>query len=89
MPLDVLAKKAGLWSGHNEVRFVTGILWGIFGTAAALNSFVLIWERVNRAPATNGGLEDRATVRSAEVQSSYEHIDSSERRVRLGMGERA
>ena len=89
MPLDVFAAVIGLWTGHNGVRFVTGTLWGIFGTAAALNSFVLIWERLNRAPAIDGGLDDRTEFRSAEVQSSYEHIDSSEHRVRLGMGERA
>jgi uncharacterized membrane protein len=88
MPLDVLLAVGGFWPGHNGVRFVTGTLWGIFGTAAALNSFVLIWERLNRAPAIGGGLNDRIAFRSAEVQSGYEHSDNSEHRVRLGMGER-
>jgi uncharacterized membrane protein len=89
MPLDVFTAVAGLWSGHNGVRFVTGILWGIFGTAAALNSFLLIWERMNRGPSIDGGLNDRAAIRSTEVQSGHEHSDNTEHRVRLGMGERA
>jgi uncharacterized membrane protein len=36
MPLDVLTAMAGLWSGHNSLRLITGLLWGWFGTSLCL-----------------------------------------------------
>jgi uncharacterized membrane protein len=37
MLVDVLTAMSGLWSGDNVVRFLTGGLWGIFGTSAVLH----------------------------------------------------
>lgn len=36
MPLDVFTAALGLWNGHNAARFVTGALWGFFGTTLCL-----------------------------------------------------
>jgi uncharacterized membrane protein len=36
MPIDVLTAMLGLREGQNELRFVTGLLWGIFGTSVIL-----------------------------------------------------
>jgi uncharacterized membrane protein len=41
MPLDVLTAIVGLRQGDNTLRFLTGILWGVFGTTAAL--YLLRW----------------------------------------------
>lgn len=35
LPLDVIGAILGLWPGSNAVRFITGALWGFFGTSAA------------------------------------------------------
>lgn len=37
MPLDVYTAMLGLRAGDNALRFLTGILWGIFGTTLALH----------------------------------------------------
>ncbi|GAC1404929.1 MAG: hypothetical protein NVSMB56_19440 [Pyrinomonadaceae bacterium] len=36
MPLDVFTAMIGMWHGDNTVRYVTGALWGIFGTSLIL-----------------------------------------------------
>ncbi|CDM64688.1 DUF2085 domain-containing protein [Pyrinomonas methylaliphatogenes] len=36
MPLDVVGAIFGLWKGLNAARFITGTLWGVFGTSAIL-----------------------------------------------------
>jgi uncharacterized membrane protein len=41
MPLDVFSAIVGFWSGHNAVRLVTGILWGVFGTVVVLRMAAL------------------------------------------------
>jgi uncharacterized membrane protein len=41
MPLDVYTTMLGLRTGDNVLRFLTGILWGIFGTTLAL--YLLRW----------------------------------------------
>jgi uncharacterized membrane protein len=33
LPLDVFSVRAGLWGGDNRIRFITGVIWGIFGIA--------------------------------------------------------
>jgi len=38
MPLDVFTAMFGIWSGDNSVRFITGALWGIFGTSLILQT---------------------------------------------------
>lgn len=36
MPIDVFTAMLGLREGQNELRFITGLLWGIFGTSVTL-----------------------------------------------------
>jgi uncharacterized membrane protein len=36
MPLDVLTVVMGWRQGRNDLRFATGFLWGVFGSAAIL-----------------------------------------------------
>ncbi len=36
MLIDVAAAMLGVWGGANTVRFITGALWGTFGTAALM-----------------------------------------------------
>lgn len=36
LPLDVLIAAIGIWDGDNFSRFLTGVLWGSFGTSAVL-----------------------------------------------------
>lgn len=38
MPLDVFTAMFGLWQGDNTVRFITGALWGVFGTSLILQT---------------------------------------------------
>ena len=38
MPLDVLTATLGLWRGDNAVRFITGVLWGVFGISLILQT---------------------------------------------------
>lgn len=47
MPIDVLTASMGLWHGANSMRFVTGALWGAFGTSVLLHfawHAVTIWQ---------------------------------------------
>ncbi len=36
MPLDVGIAAAGVWGGHNSLRFITGFLFGLFATVAVV-----------------------------------------------------
>jgi len=38
LPLDVLLAVAGLWSGANTVRCVTGVLWGVGAMSVLLHA---------------------------------------------------
>jgi hypothetical protein len=37
MPLDVASALLGWRQGQNDLRLITGVLWGIFGSAAVLS----------------------------------------------------
>src|SRR3954447_7339728 len=49
MPLDVFGAWAGLWQGHNNVRFLTGLAWGIFGTTIIVRLFAAGISRVSQS----------------------------------------
>jgi uncharacterized membrane protein len=60
MPLDVFTAMAGLRPGLNSLRFVTGILWGIFGTTLVLHLIVWTLNRIqsrrDQAPKLDPGV---------------------------------
>ncbi len=57
LPLDVLHAVVTGGDGDNARRFLTGVLWGIFGTGAALHLLRFIHARVT----TRGLVAARAT----------------------------
>ncbi|MEO6390686.1 MAG: DUF2085 domain-containing protein [Pyrinomonadaceae bacterium] len=48
MPIDVFTAMAGLRPGVNAWRFITGILWGLFGTSLTLHIAAYLVRRVER-----------------------------------------
>jgi uncharacterized membrane protein len=61
MPLDVFSAMFGFWSGHNSIRFFTGILWGVFGTVVVLRVLALVIEKMRRS-------KKREAVKARPVQ---------------------
>lgn len=56
MLIDLATAMLGLWQGANWVRFLTGALWGAFGTSALLcvaGSAVAAWQDRAIAKAQN------------------------------------
>lgn len=51
LPLDVLHALLTGGDGDNARRFVTGVLWGIYGTVAALHLLALLRARLKTAEA--------------------------------------
>ena len=55
LPLDVLHAVVTGGDGDNARRFLTGVLWGVFGTGAALHLLrVVRAHATRRAPAAEG-----------------------------------
>ena len=59
MPLDVFTAMAGLRPGFNELRFITGILWGIFGTSLTLCVAAFLVRRYARRSGENEVVDSR------------------------------
>lgn len=59
MPLDVFSAMAGLRPGVNALRFITGILWGLFGTSLVLQAAAYLVRRHERRRAE----EPEVTIR--------------------------
>ena len=49
MPLDVFTAAVGFWGGDNKLRFITGGLWGMFGTSLALFVLPYAIRRIHKA----------------------------------------
>jgi uncharacterized membrane protein len=45
LPLDVFSVRAGIWGGDNRIRFITGVIWGIFGIALCMRAIAEILKR--------------------------------------------
>lgn len=58
LPLDVLLAIAGVWSGANTVRGVTGVLWGVGAMSVLLHAAIgfSARERKSGALTTESGL---------------------------------
>jgi uncharacterized membrane protein len=48
LPFDVLIARLGIWDGRNSSRFLTGLLWGLFGTTMILHLAVRIRQIIER-----------------------------------------
>lgn len=58
LPLDVLHAVVTGGDGDNARRFLTGVLWGIFGTAACLKMLAALWKSAKISSVRRGGVPD-------------------------------
>jgi uncharacterized membrane protein len=45
LPLDVFTVWTGIWGGDNRIRFITGVIWGIFGIALCARAIARVMRR--------------------------------------------
>jgi hypothetical protein len=70
LPLDVFSVRAGIWGGDNRIRFITGVIWGIFGIALSVRIIKfgkgLIEKRIDRQGETEKWGRGEAGARDPE-----------------------